>query len=233
MSVRDFPPKPQGAEPDSVPYQNWLDALGNRQNIDLQQELTSVASGDEIGIFDVSETGQVKFKKATVANILSLSGGITEIVAPTAFPSANAVDVANIPQNYSAILIVISGLSFDTATRSLRMRVSSDNGSTFNTGGFHGTFIANAVNTAAAGVSSPIAPGVQTAAQTTSMIIVMTGYQAGSFTKFNYAGFDADSVSNSGETAFMTNTSKTDAVRFIMNSTGNFDAGTYGFYGVR
>lgn len=72
MAVRDFPPRPQGAPPDSVPYQNWLDALGQRQNIDLLQELTSVASGDEIAIFDASETGNNKTKKATVANILAL-----------------------------------------------------------------------------------------------------------------------------------------------------------------
>lgn len=75
MSVRDFPPRPQGATPDSVPYQNWLDALGQRQNIDLLQELTSVASGDEIAIFDASETGNNKTKKATVANLAAAIGG--------------------------------------------------------------------------------------------------------------------------------------------------------------
>lgn len=76
MSVRDFPPRPQGAQPDSVPYQNWLDSLGQRQNIDLMQELTSVATGDEIAVFDVSETGNVKTKKATVSNIAAGAGAV-------------------------------------------------------------------------------------------------------------------------------------------------------------
>lgn len=76
MSVRDFPLRPQGAPPDSVPYQNWLDTLGQRQNIDLLQELTSVASGDEVAIFDVSETGNNKTKKATVTNLLASAGDV-------------------------------------------------------------------------------------------------------------------------------------------------------------
>lgn len=84
MSVRDFPPRPQGASPDSVPYQNWLDALGQRQNIDLLQELTSVATGDELAIFDVDETGQNKTKKVTVANLgAAIGGGIDGPVSST------------------------------------------------------------------------------------------------------------------------------------------------------
>lgn len=69
MAVRDFPQWLRDQGFDSQGVQNLFSSLFDRQNIDLQQELTSVASGDEIGIFDVSETGQVKFKKATVSNI--------------------------------------------------------------------------------------------------------------------------------------------------------------------
>lgn len=69
MAVRDFPFWLRGALFESDSVQNLLSSIFDRQSIDLQQELTSVASGDEILIFDVSETGQVKTKKATVANI--------------------------------------------------------------------------------------------------------------------------------------------------------------------
>lgn len=299
MPVRDFPPRPQGAEPDSVPMQNWLDTLGNRQSIDMQQELTSVDSADELLIFDVSETGQVKTKKATVANLggavlaggidlasqvtgtlpvanggtgqtsytngqllignttgntltkatltagagvsitngagaitISASGGITELIAPTSFPSANSVDITSIPQTYAALLLVINGLSFDTATRALRMRISSDNGSTVNTGGFHGNYINNTSVTAAGGGSSPITPAAQTAAQVTTTLVLITGYQAGSFIHFECAGLDQDSVSHSSNTTFITDTNAVNCLRLIMNSTGNFDAGTYALYGV-
>ena len=71
MPARDFPSWIRGTLFESDGAQNLLSSLFDRQNIDLQQELTSVASGDEVMIFDVSETGQVKTKKATVANLLS------------------------------------------------------------------------------------------------------------------------------------------------------------------
>lgn len=69
MPTRDFPPWLRGTPFESDGVQNLLSSLSDRQNIDLQQELTSVASGDELLIFDVSETGNVKTKKATVNNI--------------------------------------------------------------------------------------------------------------------------------------------------------------------
>lgn len=67
--MEDFERFPTGAQFLSAAIQGWLQKIGLRQNIDLQQELTSVASGDELLIFDVSETGSVKTKKATVNNI--------------------------------------------------------------------------------------------------------------------------------------------------------------------
>lgn len=67
--MRDF----QGIQynPD-IPDQiyRYLVLLGDRQNIDEQMALTSVASGDETYVFDVSETGSVKTKKVTLANLL-------------------------------------------------------------------------------------------------------------------------------------------------------------------
>lgn len=67
--MEDFERFPSGAEFKSSIIQGWLQKLGLRQNIDLLQELTSVASGDELAIFDASETGPNKTKKATVTNI--------------------------------------------------------------------------------------------------------------------------------------------------------------------
>ena len=72
MAVRDLPPWVRSAPFESDVVQNLFSAIFDRQNINLQQELTSVASGDELLIFDASETGNVKTKKATVANILAL-----------------------------------------------------------------------------------------------------------------------------------------------------------------
>lgn len=158
-------------------------------------------------------------------------GGIVELVAPTSFPSANLVDITNIPQTYSSLFLVINGLSFDTAARAILANISSDNGSTFSTNGFYGTYVLNGVNAVSPNNASCLTSNTQAAANTISMLVEFTGYQAGSFTKCSYAGFDQSGVSLSGETAYMANTLKTDAIRLIMNLGGNFDAGTYALYG--
>lgn len=112
MSVRDFPPRPQGATPDSVPYQNWLDALGQRQNIDLLQELTTVNNADEVAIFDASETGQNKTKKITVANLLAGAGGGIARGTPVATTSGTTVTVATgISAGVSVVELALSAIS--------------------------------------------------------------------------------------------------------------------------
>lgn len=79
MSIRDFPPRPQGAEYESAEFQRWIDSLGDRQNIDMQVELTALAVGDEFFVLDISETSAFKLKKITVANLKSgMYPGITD-----------------------------------------------------------------------------------------------------------------------------------------------------------
>lgn len=76
MGTRDFRDFPANIDWKDHQIQTLMARLFDRQNIDLMQELTSVASGDEIPVFDVSETGQVKTKKATVANIAAGAGAV-------------------------------------------------------------------------------------------------------------------------------------------------------------
>jgi len=71
MSIRDFAPRPQGSLFESAEFQRWIDSLGDRQNIDMQNELTSLATGDEFYVLDISETSSFKTKKITAANILA------------------------------------------------------------------------------------------------------------------------------------------------------------------
>jgi hypothetical protein len=56
-----------------VPVSNWLDALGQRQNIDLLQVASSLPSGAKVPIFDPTETGQNKTKAIDA----SLLGGVS------------------------------------------------------------------------------------------------------------------------------------------------------------
>ncbi len=70
MSVKDFPPRPDGASEDDL--MGWLDDLGNRQNIDNQLELTSPAAADEFLIFDASAGKTYKITLATLKTWLGL-----------------------------------------------------------------------------------------------------------------------------------------------------------------
>ena len=70
MSVIDFPPRPS-TPPDSTELMAWLDKLALRQNIDNQIALTSVASGDETYVFDVSASAT---RKATMTSIFNGMG---------------------------------------------------------------------------------------------------------------------------------------------------------------
>jgi len=108
MPVRDFPARVRGAPYDSEDIKIWLDLLTERQNIDTQQELTSVASGDELLIFDVSETGNVKTKKATVANIkTAINTGVTD---------GSDAATGQVGEFLSTVVLVGSGVALTTDT---------------------------------------------------------------------------------------------------------------------
>ncbi len=81
MTTRDFPPRPIGAEFNSPEFENWLEKLRNRQNIDDQLALTAPAVGDELLIFDVSADAT---RKITAANLLTLAGTVTTVSVVTA-----------------------------------------------------------------------------------------------------------------------------------------------------
>lgn len=94
MANRDFPTWLRGLPFESDAVQNLLSAIFDRQPIDEQQELTSVASGDELLIFDVSETGNVKTKKATVSNIGSTIAGGGHAGSFTTLTATGLVDIS-------------------------------------------------------------------------------------------------------------------------------------------
>jgi len=71
MTTRDFRDFPVNIDWKEPIIQTLMARLFDRQNIDLQQELTTVAAGDELYIFDVSATGIVKTFKVTVSNLLA------------------------------------------------------------------------------------------------------------------------------------------------------------------
>ena len=133
--------------------------------------------------FYAKTDGLVYYKDDTGVEKKIAAGGITEILPQTNLPSASVYDITNIPQHFAKLLFVLRGVSFDTATRYLTMFVSSDNGATWSTGSVGGA----GINTSSpydlsAFSGSMIAAGSNAAAQTTTLEIELSGYQAGGMT---------------------------------------------------
>ena len=198
--------------------------------------LTSLAATDVVladDVLPIVDTSVTATKKITAAALKTALTGVATITAPTALASGTEAIITDIPQTYTSLLLVLDSMTFDTATRALRLRISSDNGSNFNASGFYGHAINNATVTAIANNASPIVPGTQTAAEVSTILVEITGYQSGSFTKISAVGVSANSVDYSSDAVFLTNTSATNSLKILINSTGDFDgAGSYALYGL-
>ena len=106
MPVRDFPQR-SGNSGDFI-LDKWLDLVANRLNIDDQIELTSVADGDEVEIFDVSANATRKITKANLTT--GFSTGIT-LSTEQASTSGTSIDFTGIPTGIKRITIMFFGCS--------------------------------------------------------------------------------------------------------------------------
>lgn len=153
------------------------------------------------------------------------------LITSGSFPAANNVDIANIPQTFSALHLAITGASFDTATRRVFVQVSTDNGSTFDTTAAN--YVGSLIQTGTAfSTSQPtlIQGDLMAAAGTCTASVTLFGYQAGQFTSLG-----AGQSGGLFFTTFLTyigSSSPINALRILNSGTGNFDAGTYALYGI-
>lgn len=199
----------------------------------LDTQLTSLA-----GLTYTSNGGKVvrvngaenAFELVSSAAVGSVS--ITEIVASTNLPSANLVNITGIPDTYRELVLIVTGCSSDTATRTPLVLVSTDNGSTFATTGYV-TYTENSAG-ASAGVTSAIhtSGANQTAAQTITFVMRLTGYQSGGGCQAVTVGSQSGVATYSCIGTYMGSNDNIDALQIIWNGTGNFDAGTYKLLGL-
>lgn len=78
MGFRDFPPRPISTG--NAKLDAWLDLLGQRQNIDDQIELTSLAAADEFYVFDDSTKSTKKVKNSNMGGGGGGGGGtVTDV----------------------------------------------------------------------------------------------------------------------------------------------------------
>lgn len=172
------------------------------------------------------------------------NGGITTI-ASGSLPAASSQNITNIPATYAYLILRIAGASSNTASRQPWVRVSTDNGSSFDTTftnyiwirdtiNLSGATFSTAVNDSATGTATMLDTASQTAASTFSGDIYIYGYQGGPW--MEWRGFLTSSASSTTYYrvggVYIGSTSAINALRLLWNGSGNFDAGTYALYGV-
>lgn len=170
------------------------------------------------------------------AGALTATGGggdptVTEIVASTAFPAANLVVITNIPATYRQLVLIVTGASSDTATRSLNLLASVDNGSSFAVTGY--MWYGENTTPTAAGAATVFkgCPINQTAAQTDTFVSYITGYQGTTAAMCDTIGLQAGLYYKS-KSVYTGSASAINALSLIWNGSGNFDAGTYKLLGI-
>jgi hypothetical protein len=209
--------------------------LTHGASLDLPSEanITTAAGDRAICFATAADTVQVlSYFKADGKAVVEtpVPTGLTEIVASTALPAAATLDISSIAQTYSALVLVVTGASCDTATRTLRVQLGNTTLDT-TAGNYMGNVIhfgSSSVNGAATvfGVG-----GSSSAAQTTSCSIVLTGYQANTYTTAISSGQAAGPVGTSGNITHLS-TAAIDIIGLLWSGSGDFDAGTYALYGV-
>lgn len=204
--------------------------------ITLADNTTNNVSTTKHGFAPKAPNDATKFLDGTGAYAVpaGTSGfAVTEIVPSTALPAANFVDILSIPASYRSLFLYIFSASSNTATRSVNVRWSSDNGSTFYTDGSWGTQINNATPSAANDTGNLVDHTAMAAADSMIANVTLENYS----TPLLPLRASTEGYYNSG-IAFVRRVTEVrrfnvlNALRIILNSTGNFDGGTYQLWGV-
>lgn len=161
-------------------------------------------------------------------------GGLTTISSGNL--TGTNVDITNISESFSALVLSIVGASSDTATRQVIVRGSVDNGGTFDTtaGNYRGTLIAN-TTPASSTLATFAEHGANVAAATAiNMTLIILNYQAnGGFPLSFWASTDTAANRSVGGSIYIgSSTNNIDALSILWNGSGSFDAGTYLLRGI-
>jgi hypothetical protein len=158
------------------------------------------------------------------------SSGGPVTISSGSLPAATTQSVTDIPATYSMIAATLVGASSDTATRLPLIRVSVDNGATYDStaGNYAGQQSAGGAiaDTTLASLAGDLLAAA--AATTWDITVILKNYQGGGG-RMVYEALSRSSVGNAYFTQgiYIGSVENIDAIQFLWNGTGNFDAGTF------
>lgn len=148
------------------------------------------------------------------------------LISSGSFGTGTTAVITGIPSTYSRLILHWTGASHDAGSaRTLQVRASTDGGSSYDSAANYATG------------TTPISNFLN------SLTVAATGTMSGNLVIWDYAGggvypsfisLNSTSTPASSEiSGSYMSTSAIDALQFSLNSTGNFDAGTWELYGSR
>lgn len=158
-----------------------------------------------------------------------------DIIASASFPAAATLSITSIPATYRYIVLQCAGVSCDTTTRIPFVRVSTNNGSSYdatanNYLGFNWLSGTGGVNSANASLLANIGSQANTA--TIDFNIAIFGYQGNQWPTAMGGAVQSTPARNTIHSIYVGSTSAINALQVLWNGSGNFDAGTYALYGI-
>ena len=162
-------------------------------------------------------------------------GGLTPIIPETSFPAANNVDIVDIPQNFSALLVLIDGASANAASQRIQTLVSTNNGSSFDNTASN--YIGGRISNGAAGTMTIAGMAwcgtLSLASDAVDQAILITGYQEGMWPRGDMSGVIIGVAQECSQITYVGSKAAVNALRIQVSGGGNnFDAGTYALFGV-
>jgi hypothetical protein len=152
------------------------------------------------------------------------------LAANALFPAANSVTINNIPTWARKLVLNIDALSADTASRFPRIQLSDNNGASWLTTGYS-VAAADAIGLTFEGSNDSIVSALKpvAAARSWNMRVVIEGLGPGGVPCSNFSALTDDfSVAINQGIGFHRGTgNRINAIRILLNDTGNFDFGSY------
>lgn len=157
-----------------------------------------------------------------------------DVIASGSITLGATHEITDISDEYRWLLLYIAGLSSNTATRIPKIRLSTNNGSTWQSTNHMGMCF-NSGLTANAAPTDCISQSPQTmaAAETDRRLFLLGGIQAGLYPFGFTLGNQSTNGTYMGMGMFYGSTAVVSALQILWNGSGNTDAGTFTLLGMR